>query len=199
MAVITAADVVVNLPSLLRYNPPGQPNRSFPTITFGAASGNNQYPTNGVPLPSIGAWGFHKSLLRMIIQEPPDGYVYKYDPVNNTIRIFEVGAASANITGLTATFTGTPANHAHDLLLLANIANFAVGANATMLGSNDTANLTIHGSAANGGVQPSANITPAGTVAMGGNATLAAGPLVEMATNTVINLPITLYLECVGE
>lgn len=72
-------------------------NMTLATIAFGDAA--LTYPANGVPLPAIGHFGLLKVLDFMSIQPPPgDGFVYKYDSTNHTIRIYTQGVK----TGATA-------------------------------------------------------------------------------------------------
>ena len=83
---------------------------SFPIIAFG--NGALTYPANGVPLPAKGAFGMKQEIKRVFIEGMPgDGYVYKYDRVNHTIRIWQgagftpagtVNAPLINIAGDTA-------------------------------------------------------------------------------------------------
>src|SRR5208337_60721 len=106
MAYVTAANVTVKVIPQLCFNPPGQPKVSFPTISFG--NGSLFYPALGIPLPSMGTLGdFLKAILRILITPPPgDGYIYKYDKVNKTIRIYEAGTAGSLTVG--ANTAGTP-------------------------------------------------------------------------------------------
>jgi len=176
MGAITAQDVAVTLLAADNYNPPGQPNVSFPSITFGGEG--MTYPALGVPLPSIGKFGMKKEIKRLYIQQPADGYVYVYDPTNYTIRIFQgsavTGTISANSAGtpagnVTANFTGNAANHAHDLLVKGGLtidANDAIGLDAnSQFGKASANDITVPGAnaATKGGVL-AANVTPEGTV-----------------------------------
>jgi len=72
-------------------------NFTLAQITFG--DGSLTYPTGGVPLPAIGAFGLHKGIDFALIEQPPaNGFVYKYDKVNHKIKIFTQGVS----TGATA-------------------------------------------------------------------------------------------------
>src|SRR5208337_2291261 len=133
MPYVTAAKVAVTLLPQDYYNPPGMLNTSFPTIAFG--DGSLEYPALGIPLPDMGLLGeFVKEIKRIIITPPPgDGYIYKYDKVNKTIRIYEAGTAGSLTVG--ANTAGTPTgNVAAPALSLsdptANLANAAVVANS---------------------------------------------------------------------
>lgn len=88
MPALTANDVTVELiPQDRDFLGLGK-RISFPVVTFG--NGSLTYPTNGVPLPDIGAFGMNKAIKRVFIQDPPtSGYVYKYDPTNHSIRIYQ--------------------------------------------------------------------------------------------------------------
>jgi len=93
---IALANVTVTLPPLTRYNPPGQPNISYPQVTFG--NGTLTYPTGGIPLPPAPAvFGFLKAIIFVTIMATTDAYNYVYDTVNNTIRIFN--KTGAELTG----------------------------------------------------------------------------------------------------
>jgi hypothetical protein len=66
-------------------------NITLASITFG--NGSKTYPANGIPLPAIGAFGFRKEINFVIVAQPPgDGFIYKYDPVNYSIRVYTQGA-----------------------------------------------------------------------------------------------------------
>lgn len=80
--------------------PEGKRRRNAVQITFG--DGVATYPSLGIPLPTRGSTGFGgfglvRFLERLQIDSPSpgDGYVYKWDSVNNSIRIYQVGAAVA--------------------------------------------------------------------------------------------------------
>jgi len=64
-----------------------------PQITFGAADGSQTYPTNGIPMPANINFRLNFALYRIWFEpvSPIDGKVYRYDPANNTIRIFTGG------------------------------------------------------------------------------------------------------------
>jgi hypothetical protein len=66
---------------------------TFPSIAFGNSS--LQYPALGVPLPAMGSFGMKKEIKRIFVQAPPgDGYSYKYDKTNNTMRMYQTGAGT---------------------------------------------------------------------------------------------------------
>lgn len=73
-------------------------------IAFG--DGVKTYPANGVPLPAIGQFGLHKGIdFGLVSQNPDDGFIYKYDKTNHSIRIYTQGfktgdtAAAVNENG----------------------------------------------------------------------------------------------------
>ena len=197
MADLTASDVVVTLLPHDSYNPPGMLNTSFPTIVFGDAS--KTYPANGIPLPAMGLLGeFKKEIKRIIITSPPgDGYVYKWDKVNGTIRMYQGNGGT--VSG--ATFTGTPlAAHTHDILLLAGVtATEPVACDGASLnfGKNAATNRTIAGanSATKGGVVAVTAGTPAGSLS--GTITITSGPLAELGNVAVAITSLDLMV--VGE
>jgi hypothetical protein len=72
-------------------------NGTLAQITFG--NGSLTYPANGVPLPDKGVFGFRKIIdLGIVENAPGDGFVYKYDRTNHSIRVYTQGAK----TGATA-------------------------------------------------------------------------------------------------
>jgi hypothetical protein len=197
MADLTASDVVVTLLPHDSYNPPGMLNTSFPTIVFGDAS--KTYPANGIPLPAMGLLGeFKKEIKRIIITSPPgDGYVYKWDKVNGTIRMYQGNGGT--VSG--ATFTGTPlAAHTHDLRVIGGItADEALGvlASGPTLGKLAATNRVIAGAdqATKGGVVGVSAGTPAGSLS--GTITITSGPLAELGNVAVAITSLDLMV--VGE
>lgn len=154
---------------------------SLPTINFG--NGSKTYPANGVPLPSIGNFGMKKAIKRVMIQGPPGtGYVYKYDPTNHTVRIYQ-GAGLTPAGSVSAVSAGTPAGtvaapvftgdalatHNHDLKVMGGASggiDEAIGVEGTDTLAKDAAtDRTIAGadSATKGGVVGTGAGTPAGT------------------------------------
>lgn len=174
MAAITAADVTVTLnPEDIDRSPDGRIGiRTFPIVQFG--DGVTQYVALGVPMPPIGAFGFHFAIKRAYIEQPGNGFIYSFDRANHKVRIW-LGSARAAITvadhaniALPAP-TGNlanlvPASHSHDLVIAGNGSHtgdvdvLAVAANS-VLTSNVAGAITVPGGiAANGGI---ANTTPA--------------------------------------
>lgn len=99
MAAITAADVAVAVSPQNRdiAGAAAFKNMTLASLTFG--NGSLTYPTGGVPLPAISAFGLHKAIEFAAIEQPPaNGFVYKYDKTNHKIKIFTQGV----LTGATA-------------------------------------------------------------------------------------------------
>ena len=90
----------------------------FPTFTFG--NGALTYPATGVPLPAMGKYGLKAIKTAYIEGMPGNGYFYKYDKTNHSVRIWEgdydagadgpfgevTGAHAPAATTLTITFWG---------------------------------------------------------------------------------------------
>lgn len=179
MGALALADVVVTLPPSRYFNPPGKPNEAYASLAFG--DGGSTYDTYGIPVPPPGAFGMLNEILRIVIQDPPDGYKYVYDPTartanpvapNGTIRIFQAnGAGTISFSALAA--------HTHDVKLIGGITATEPVAvqDGDTLGKNAATDRTIAGatSATKGGVVAASGGTPAGT------GTIAAGPLVEIS------------------
>jgi hypothetical protein len=87
--------------------PDGKRRRNAVTIAFG--DGVNTYPVNGVPLPARGLFGMVRFLERLLLDSPSpgDGFVYKWDSINNSIRIYESAGVVGPLVELTA--ANTPA------------------------------------------------------------------------------------------
>ena len=106
---------------------------TFPYISFGASSGK-AYPTNGIPLPSIGAFGMKKEIKRIFISpRAADGIVWKYDKVNHKLMAYVVGGVVTGSIG-NATATGNLAQ-----------ANVAIAAGTGNLSSNALGGNTANG------------------------------------------------------
>lgn len=192
---LTAANVALTIPrnyrtfaGFLKFN--------FVKCVFGNAA--LLYPSGGIPLPAFttaankALFGLHDVCIAIGIIEPPiDGYLYKIDHADWTIRIFQNG-------GFTPSCTITFNPHTHDILSKKSITQtYPFGADATPhLGHADgTADITILGanSATNGGVMATTE-----TASISGSS-VAAGPLVEVSTSFVPALAITMLLQVVGK
>jgi hypothetical protein len=106
MAAILSTDVTVSVATDKRDIAHGaaQKNISIADVTFG--DGSLTYPSGGVPLPAIGEFGFQREIQLGLIEEAPaNGFHYKFDRENHTIKIFTQGvttsstAADANENG----------------------------------------------------------------------------------------------------
>ena len=106
---------------------------TFPSIAFGASSGK-AYPTGGIPMPPMGAFGMKKEIRRIFISpRAADGIMWKYDRVNHKIMAYVVGGA---VTGTIANATST-GNLAQ--------ANVAIAAGTGNLSSNALGGNTANG------------------------------------------------------
>ena len=192
MTTLALKDVAVILDPKRFFNPPGKPNEAYPSITFG--DGALTYDTYGIPVPPPGDFGMLNEILRILIQAPPDGYEYRYDPTvrtanpvapYGTIRIFQGNGGT--VSG--ATFTGTPlAAHTHDLLVKGGItADEALGvlSSGPTLGKAAAVDRTVAGAsvATKGGVVGVSAGTPAG--ALSGTITITSAPMTELGAVAV--------------
>ena len=72
-------------------------NLTLATLVFG--DGSLTYPTGGVPLPAIGAFGLHGAIDAAIVIPPAgDGFVYKYDKANHKLLIYGQGVRTGSTT-----------------------------------------------------------------------------------------------------
>jgi hypothetical protein len=121
---------------------------TFPSVAFGASSGK-AYPTGGIPLPVIGAFGMKKEIKRIFISpRAADGILWKYDKVNHKLMAMVVGGS---VTGtISSNSAGTPSGNSAaptGNLAQANVAvgaltgNVGSGTNVTLDASAGTANL----------------------------------------------------------
>lgn len=97
MAAIESTDVTVSVAGDKRDIAHGvtQKNISIVDITFG--TGALTYPTGGVPLPAIGAFGFQREIQLGLIEDPPaNGFHYKFDRANHKIKIFTQGVRTGS-------------------------------------------------------------------------------------------------------
>lgn len=88
MPAITAANVAVTMLDVGRKVIEEKRKRNRVKIVFG--DGALTYPAGGVPMPALGVFGFVRLLDGLLIYQsaPDDALIYKYDAVNNTIRIW---------------------------------------------------------------------------------------------------------------
>jgi len=197
MAEIAITDVVTTI-SLqdMDYSQQGRV-KSFPTIAFGG--GGLKYDTYGIPVPDFKKFGMKKVVKRLRIEQPPDGYEYRYDktprvanPVApyGTIRIF--GSAGFTPAGSIAV-----ADHTHDMKVIGGITadeDVGVLASGPTLGKLAATDRTIVGadSATKGGVVAKTGLTATLT-----GTAVAAAALVELG-NVVVPATV-LELEVIGQ
>jgi hypothetical protein len=170
---------------------------SFPTIAFG--NGALNYPALGVPLPAMGAFGMKKEIKRVFIEgQPGDGFVYKYDRTNHTMRIYQVGA-DPGAPSIAEASAGTPAGS-----VAAPVFSGAALANFTPAGTVDPGTHVFSGTPASPGTPAGTNTAPAFTGSalaahthVLSGATGVAAPLVELGNVAVAAK--TLYLMVVGQ
>lgn len=92
MADLTAANVAVTLEDIDR-SPDGRVGyKTYPKVVFGNAS--LTYPAGGIPMPALGAFGFHFVIDRVFIEQPANGYIYHFDRANLLLRIFQEGSGA---------------------------------------------------------------------------------------------------------
>jgi hypothetical protein len=107
MADLAASDVAVSVGSSDREmaGAGAFKNMSLASITFGG--GALTYPTNGVPLPAIGTFGFRKAIdFGIVAQAPGDGFIYKFDQTNRSIRVYTQGFKTGSTEAGGETDTG---------------------------------------------------------------------------------------------
>lgn len=102
MAEITLADVTLTLAKNDISFAAGR-YLTFPSVAFGDSA--LTYPATGVPLPAIASLGpFKKSAqLVMVVPVTIDGYIYKYDATNHSLRIFQSAGTAAPLAELSGT------------------------------------------------------------------------------------------------
>jgi hypothetical protein len=146
MAALTSASVVVTVNERRIV---GKKRRNRVTIVFG--DGVSTYPALGVPMPTAGSFGMIRQLdfLHVYDESNPDGYIYKYDSVNNKIRIYAQGvntgatAAADSASGALAKTSagaegavramGTVASTAYDLGAMNEITTAITPASLTLV------------------------------------------------------------------
>ncbi len=98
MAELTSGDVSVSIPARDRDIIPSGPKiMSMAVLVFG--DGAKTYPAGGIPLPAMGMFGLKREIQFVAVEQPPaNGFVYKVDRANHTLKIFTQGA----VTGSTA-------------------------------------------------------------------------------------------------
>lgn len=166
------------------------------TVAFGDSS--LTYPSGGIPLLK-GKMGVPNFVASAVIYAPDasNGYVYKYDQVNNKIRIYR----GAGFTPA-GTFTGTAlAAHSHQLFVATgatdatgSTVNSVTGKFGISNAAQTHAGIAAASGAAGGVVDITAG-TPAGSFA---GSAVAAAALVEVTASSFAPAATTLYLEVRG-
>lgn len=175
MADIVQANVVVTQTSDDEDYSGQRYNRMFPQIAFG--NGALTYPANGIPLPDISQFRLKRNIKRLYIQQPPDGYEYRYDPTvrvgapYGTIRIFQGGAVVASTVA--AASAGTPAgsnaaesSHAHSVPSGTDASGGTTGAGASHNHAFTGSALATHTHTLNGGGAAAGALAELGNVAV---------------------------------
>lgn len=74
-------------------------------LVFG--DGSKTYPAGGIPLSNLSKFGFPNVVDSLLIQDmaSSDGYLYKYDKVNNKLRIYRAAGSTPAGTISQATLT----------------------------------------------------------------------------------------------
>jgi hypothetical protein len=98
MGAAAATDVTVTITPQGRNIAGVAVGKNFTLATIAFGDGAITYPAGGVPMPAIGTFGYHKIIDRIMLEQPSDGFVYKYDRANRKIRIWTQGF----LTGHTA-------------------------------------------------------------------------------------------------
>ncbi len=108
MAHFANTDVTVTIASRDREIAGAAAGRNMTIATVAFGDGSLTYDTGGVPMPAIGLFGFRNEIKMGLIEQPPaNGFIYKYDAANRTIKVFTQGIR----TGSTA--AGAPENGAN--------------------------------------------------------------------------------------
>lgn len=115
MANLESTDVTVTLSSRDKDIGRGRLNKniSIATVTFG--DGSKTYPAGGVPMPSIGNFGFQRAIdFAVPMVSTPDIYLYKFDITNHKLVMYDAGTSSENA----AEYSGDPAERSVKLFLV---------------------------------------------------------------------------------
>lgn len=90
MTALASSDVTVTVSVRNRNIMPGLPKLvQIAQVAFGNAS--LTYPAGGVPLPVIGQFGFKVAIEFGVIEQPINGFLYKFDRSNHKILIYGQG------------------------------------------------------------------------------------------------------------
>jgi hypothetical protein len=104
MTALASTDVTVTVSSRNRDIVPGGPKLiQIASVVFGNAT--LTYPSGGVPLPAKSFFGFKKLIEFGVIEQPINGYIYKFDRTNHKILIYNQ-AITTGATGASTSSTG---------------------------------------------------------------------------------------------
>jgi hypothetical protein len=97
MTALASTDVTVTVSVRNRDIIPGAPKLAqIASIVFGNAT--LTYPTGGIPLPAKGVFGFKKLIEFGVIEQPIDGFFYKFDRTNHKMLIYAQGFRTGSTT-----------------------------------------------------------------------------------------------------
>lgn len=97
MAAIASTNVEVTVAPAKREMAGAGAFKNFTQAQIKFGNGTLTYPTGGVPLPALGAFGLHKGIDLALIEQPPaNGFVYKFDRANHKIKIFTQGVRTGS-------------------------------------------------------------------------------------------------------
>lgn len=124
MAAIASANVTVSVSIRNRDIIPAGPKKvQLASVAFG--DGSLTYPTGGVPLPAIGVFGFLKAIEFGAIEQPINGFFYKYDRANHKIVIYTQGMRTGS-TAAGALANGAYAENSADAETVVRFSNTAI-------------------------------------------------------------------------
>jgi hypothetical protein len=113
MTALAATDLTVSIPTADRDIVPAGPKKvSVAKITFG--DGALTYPTGGIPLPTIGNFGFHKEMRAIPAGVSGKGNLFEFDKTNHKLRGFVGNATTDGMVEM----SGAVAAQSVDLLLI---------------------------------------------------------------------------------
>jgi hypothetical protein len=97
MTALASTDVTVTVSVRNRDIMPGAPKLAqIASIVFG--NGSLTYPTGGIPLPAMGVFGFKKLIEFGAIEQPVNGFFYKFDRTNHKMLIYAQGVRTGSTT-----------------------------------------------------------------------------------------------------
>ncbi len=124
MTALASTNVTVSVSVRNRDIIPAGPKRvQIASVTFG--DGSLTYPTGGVPLPAIGVFGFNKLIEFGLIEQPINGFFYKFDRTNHKIVIYTQGITTGS-TGAGALANGAYAENSAAAETVVRFSNTAI-------------------------------------------------------------------------